>query len=367
MKTNNYIGPKAPSLFIMACHIGVLRLGSVASDLREELYHRPEVPTTTTYDALSPPPLLFILLFAIGIKLQHTASTNMPNGSFCSSQHKWYNAHVLPSSSVNQNVTTQMPKIDVTNQHLLYDIPRYATYSPQTANVSTMSAQLQTAAVKRLLLTIAGDTLPSSLAHNGTALLQYIGTTVVDMFLPENGVPPSGVNGTAQWMIKPNTLCDHHLCSHNMQCYSSATKHLKDYYSYATRFCFTIPVSNGIIPSSIVPNGTTFLQNIGTTRVHPISMVHPFLSTTDVPHLFSNYDAIDQLSRTTTSDVHSLSAADAGAIAIVPPPDLIYDLHSCINVQCWSNYCITKPAIMYCQHSDGSCYNYIHVKTSNAI
>ena len=154
MKTkNNLIGPMAPtSLFILACHICVQRLRSTVSGLREELYHRPwhyyidvpEAPTTTTYDVLSPAALMFILLFANDItKLQHTSSTNMPNGNLCSSQsqHPWYNAHVPPS--VDQHGDTQLFNIHVFTPHLLHDISRDATYSPPHATVSTSSAQRQ--------------------------------------------------------------------------------------------------------------------------------------------------------------------------------------------------------------------------------
>ena len=206
------------SLFILACHICVQRLRSTVSGLREELYHRPwqyvpEASTTTTDDVLSPSALLFILLFAIDIKLQHTASTNMPNGSLCTSQHKCnalvpssVDQHVttqmfihlfaphllhdnlpdtiLPSSSVDQYVTTQMHKIDVTTPNLMYDIPRYATYSysPPLATVST-SVQRQRAAA-------AGITSPS-VVHKNNPLLQNIDTAPVHLSNHKNGAPPS--------------------------------------------------------------------------------------------------------------------------------------------------------------------------------
>ena len=295
----------AQSLLIFACHIGVFRLGSsttsTVSDVREELYHRPEAPTTTTYDVLTPAALLFNLLFANDItKLQPTTSANMPNGILCSSKHQRHSDNVpssveqhgattqmsniyvfaphlfqdnpqdavLPSSS---NSATQMPNIHVSVSHLLPDISRDATYSPLHATVSTSSAQMQT--------TAAAGLVSSSVVHYGAPV--------------------------------------------------SAAKHLENYYCHAAGYCFSIPILNGFISSSKVSNGTALLQNIDTapvTNMHcsngtaqallqnvVTTPLHPFLSTTDVPHLSSNYAGIVQLSRTTTSDVHSLSAADAAA------------------------------------------------------
>ena len=280
------------NLYILACNIGSFRLGSTVSGLREEMHHYtpwqcntkvPKASTTTTHDVLSPMALLFMLLFGINVSiLQHTA--NKPNGILCYSQYQCHSDNV-PSSGVQDDIIQLPPPISL-----------YAV-APVSNNVGVS-----------VLQNISQDTLHSSSVTadkaNGisTASVDQSGTTQmsnIHVFAPHlldatYSPPPTTVSTTsAQRQISavagltPSSVVHYGAPM-------STVKHLEDYYFHAADYCFTIPVINGILSSSLVSNAP----------------IHRFLFKYYVPHLSSNYAGIHQLVPTTTSYVHSLSAAD---------------------------------------------------------